>query len=62
MKKSFRLANEHKICFDLAKSDLLVIREGPKKKLDTSGLSSRIKGYNIAPSPHVKWLRVWLDS
>ncbi|KAI0994466.1 hypothetical protein K3495_g13716, partial [Podosphaera aphanis] len=57
-----RLANEHKISFDPAKSDLLVIGGGPKKKMDTAGLAVQLQGHTIIPSQHVKWLGVWIDS
>ncbi|KAI0997565.1 hypothetical protein K3495_g10621 [Podosphaera aphanis] len=57
-----RLANEHKISFDSAKSDLLVIGGGPKKKMDTAGLVFQLQGHTIIPSQHVKWLGVWIDS
>ena len=60
--KLVQLADEHKINFDLVKSELLIIGGGPRKKLDTSGLAIQVKGLNISPSPHVRWLGLWLDS
>ena len=60
--KLLLLAKEHEISFDPAKSDLLIIGGGPKKKMDTVGLAVQIQGHRITPSPHVKWLGVWIDS
>nr|CCA28121.1 hypothetical protein SS1G_12417 [Albugo laibachii Nc14] len=60
--KLVHLANENMIDFDPAKSELLVIGGGPKKKLDTSGLSIQVGGHSINPSPCVRWLGVWIDS
>ncbi|KAI0992184.1 hypothetical protein K3495_g16002, partial [Podosphaera aphanis] len=62
VERLIQLANEHEINFDPAKSDLLVIGGGPKKLLDTAGLAIQIHGHRINPSPHVKWLGVWIDS
>ena len=57
-----RVANEHEISFDPSKSDLLIIGGSPKKKLDTTGLAMQIQGNRIIPSPHIKWIGVWIDS
>ena len=60
--KLVHLANENMIDFDPSKSELLVIGGGPKKKLDTLGLSIIMKGHILTLSPCVRWLGVWLDS
>ncbi len=62
VERLIQLANEHEISFDPAKSDLLLIGGGSKKLLDTAGLAIHIQGRRIIPSPHVKWLGVWIDS
>ncbi|KAI1003955.1 hypothetical protein K3495_g4256 [Podosphaera aphanis] len=56
------LAAEHKIDFDPAKSELLVIGGGPRKKITTSDLFINIKSQRIEPSAHIRWLGVWIDS
>ena len=60
--KLVHLANENMIDFDPAKPELLIIGGGPKKKLDTAGLSIQVRGHSINPSPCVRWLGVWIDS
>ena len=60
--KIFQLAATHIIRFDPSKSELLVIGGGPKKELDTSSLSVQVGEQLITPSPHIRWLGVWLDA
>ena len=56
------LAREHRIEFDPAKSELLVTGGGPRKKINTANLSILVKDRRIEPSPHIRWLGVWLDT
>lgn len=52
--KPVHLANENMIELDPPNSEILVIGEGPKKKLDTLGLSIQVRGHRIKPSPCVR--------
>lgn len=56
------LAREHRIDFDPAKSELLVTRGGPRKKINAADLSILVKDRRIEPSPYIRWLGIWLDT
>ena len=51
-----QLAEEFKINLDSAKPELLIIGGRSRKRMDTSGFIVQVKGLNISPSPHVRWL------